>query len=484
MCMPTFASMPTRLSHPSLLLVAWVLMALMSGCATYSDSMRDAHQAMGASRAEQAEQILNQTLNTPDSTQLPESLDGDNILLLLERATVLQSLGKFKLAARDIMVVDDHMVFISLANDDSIDLATYLYSDDAKDYVPPAYERLLLNTLNMINYLSVGDLQGAKVEARRFNLMEQFFMDNEETTLLSGIVGLGNYLAGISFEHARDYSEAARFYSRAWHFGVRDPQFRQRLTDLLYLTGYKPHDIAAETGEPAIPELMMDASTHPGMTFEQYRQKHLAGDTLLVVQTGLAPWRVAQRVPIAQAITYSNQSRRGLSSDNQAELATMVATGAIASVNFPMLTTQGLPPVRNVQITIDGQPHVAPTNIDVAAQVTVGYAHLLPSLMTAAITRLITRIAAGVATQEVVKAGGGGGGWGALAGLAMQTGLNAADTPDTRSWMSLPGQIRLLRVALPAGEHAVQVAIDNHIDARSLSVEQDSFNIMNFSRVR
>src|SRR5690554_8107182 len=98
--------MPTRFSKPGLLLVALAFMVWLSGCATYSDSMRDAHQAMGASRAEQAEQILNQTLNTPDSTQLPESLDGDNILLLLERATVLQSLGKFKLAARDIMVVE------------------------------------------------------------------------------------------------------------------------------------------------------------------------------------------------------------------------------------------------------------------------------------------------------------------------------------------------------------------------------------------
>jgi len=484
MRLPTFMSMPTRFSQPGLWLASLVLMVWVSGCATYSDSMRDAHQALGASRAEQAEQILNQSLKTPDSTQLPESLDGDNILLLLERATVLQSLGKFELAARDIMVVDDHMVFISLANDDSIDLATYLYSDDAKDYVPPAYERLLLNTLNMINYMSVGDLQGAKVEARRFNLMEQFFMNNEEATLLSGIVGLGNYLGGVTFEHARDYSEAARFYSRAWHFGVRDPGFRERLTDLLYLTGYKPHDIAEETGEPALPEIMMDASTHGEMTFEQYRQKHLTGDTLLVVQTGLAPWRVAERVPIAQAMSYSNQSRRGLSGDNQAELATMVATGTIASVNFPMLTTRGLPPVRNVRISVDGQPRAVDANIDVAAQVTVGYAYLLPSLMTAAITRLITRVAAGVVTQQAVKAGGGGGGWAALAGLAMQTGMNAADTPDTRSWMSLPGQIRLLRVALPAGEHAVEVGIDSHIDARSLTVEQDSLNIMNFSRVR
>lgn len=474
--------MPTRLSKLSPLLASLAFLAFMSGCATYSDSMRDAHTALASSRATQAEKILNNTLETPNSGQLPQELEDDNILLLLERATVLQSLGEYKLAARDMMVVDDHMVFISLSNTDSLDLGKYLYSDDAKDYVPPAYERLLLNTLNMINYLGVGDIQGAKVEARRFTLMEQFFLDNKETSLLSGILALGNYLSGVAFEHARDYSEAARYYSRAWHYGIRTPNLRARLTDLLYLTGYKPRDIEAKSDKNPLEAILADVSIHPEMSFDQYHQRHLAGDTLVVVQTGMAPWREAKRVPIAQAMTYSSRSG-GLSGDNRAQLSTMVASGAIASVNFPMLTTRGLPPMRSVSIAIDGAPRELQAHIDVASQVAVGYAHILPTLMTAAITRLITRVAAGVVTNQAVKAGGGGG-WGALAGLAVQTGMNAADTPDTRSWMTLPGNIRLLRTTLAGGEHAIDVAIGSRSDKRTITINEESLNIMNFSRMR
>ncbi|TDP73717.1 hypothetical protein DFR33_10549 [Bradymonas sediminis] len=474
--------MPTRSSKLGLLLISLAFTLWLSGCASYSDSMRNAHQAMAASQAEYAEQILNKSLETQSSAHLPSSFEGDNILLLLERATVLQSLGKYDLAARDILVVDDHMVFVSLSNVDSIDLATYLYSDDAKDYVPPAYERLLLNTLNMINYLAIGDIQGAKVESRRFSLMEKFFLDDEETSLLNGILALGNYLGGATFEHARDYSEAARLYSRAWHFGVRYPEFQARLTDLLYLTGYKPHDIAALTDSEPLPELMEEVAIHGGMTFEQYRQKWMRGDTLVVVQTGLAPWRKAQRVPIGAAMAYSSNSSR-FSSDTQTQLNMMVASGAISTVNFPMLTTMGLPPVRNVTIYVDGEPRPAGTHIDVSAQVTVGYAHLLPNLMAAAITRMITRAVAGQVTDQAVQAGGGGG-FGALAGLALQAGMSAADTPDTRSWMSLPGDIRILRTSLPEGEHSINIAVDSRTDERSITIQEDSLNIMNFSRIR
>lgn len=470
--------MPTRF-HP-LILLALVVLLGASGCATYSDTMRDAHAAVAAGQAQRAEQIINETLKTENSGQLPPEFNEDHVLLLLERATILQALGEYRLAARDMMVVDDRMVFLSIAESDSLELAKYLYSDDSQAYVAPAYERLLVNTLNMLNYLGMGDIQGAKVEARRFALMERFYLDADEPALLSGIVGLGNYLGGVAFEHARDYSEAARYYSRAWYYGVRSDEFHSRLVHLLQLTGYKPNDLLASVGPEALKDLLDSVRTAQRIDFAEYRARYLNGDTLIVVQTGLAPWRVAQRLPIGAAMGYAHN----LSSDNQTQAAAMIASGALDSVNFPMLTTQGLPGNKSVTVSV-GQTSVTPhIDIDVAAQVSAGYAHILPKLMTAAITRLITRIAAGQVTRAAVNATGSNELFGALAGLVVQGTMNAMDTPDTRSWMTLPAHIRLIRLKLPAQTQTIHVLVGATSDERQVEILEESLNLVNFSRIR
>ena len=49
---------------------------------------------------------------------------------------------------------------------------------------------------------------------------------------------------------------------------------------------------------------------------------------------------------------------------------------------------------------------------------------------------------------------------GELLSLGAQATLTVLDTPDTRSWETLPARVAIARVRVPAGEHRV------HIDAR------------------
>jgi hypothetical protein len=475
--------MSSRLLHIALLTLVALLWT--SGCASYSDSVRKAHTAVASSHPERAVEIINKQLEIKGSNQLPAELEDDNILLLLERATVLQSLGKYKLAARDMMAVDDQLEFLDLTGANSAELAKYMYSESSEDYRAPAYERLLLNTLNMVNFIAIGDLEGAKVEARRFTILEQFFLDNEEPAILSGILSLGNYVAGAVFEHSRDYQGAARYYSRAYFYGIRSPSFRDRLVDLCYLSGYKPRELQAENGKEALAEITEAVSINEEISFEEYRQKYMAGDTLVVVQTGLVPWRQAQRIPIVQAMGYTSNARHhSFESDHQVQLNMMVANGVIESVNFPMLTTRDIPNDKSISVTIAGTQKPIGADIDVASQVQTAYAHIMPGLMVAAITRLVTRVIAGQATEAAVDAAGGQSGLGFLAGLAVQGAMNAADTPDTRSWMTLPGRIRIVRTKLEAGAHNINVKIGNDTDPRPVTIHENSLNIVNFSRIR
>jgi hypothetical protein len=475
--------MSKRFVHFALLALATLLWA--SGCASYSDSVRDAHTAVGSSHPERAVEIINKRLKTENSNRLPAELEDSNILLLLERATVLQSLGQYKLAARDMMAVDDQLEFLDLTGANSAELAKYMYSESSEDYRAPAYERLLLNTLNMINFMAIGDLQSAKVEARRFTILEQFFLDNEEPAILSGILSLGNYVSGAVFEHARDWTSAARYYSRAYFYGIRSPSFRDRLIDLCYLSGYKPRELQAEYGKETLQEITEAVAINEEISFDHYRETYLTGDTLIVVQTGLVPWRKAQRIPIVQAMGYTNRARhQSFENDQQAQLSMMVSNGVLESVNFPMLTTKNTPTSKDIEVVAAGTKKLVGVDIDVSSQVQTAYAHILPNLMVAAITRLMTRVIAGQATGAAVNAAGGESGLGFIANLAVQASMNAADTPDTRSWMTLPGRIRIVRTQLGGGERQVTVTIGKERDPRPVTIHENSLNVVNFSRIR
>jgi hypothetical protein len=56
---------------------------------------------------------------------------------------------------------------------------------------------------------------------------------------------------------------------------------------------------------------------------------------------------------------------------------------------------------------------------------------------------------------------------GLVLSLGTQATLTALDTPDTRSWETLPARVAIARIRLPAGRHRV------HIDARGVMRDVD-----------
>ena len=65
----------------------------------------------------------------------------------------------------------------------------------------------------MVNYLARGDLNGARVEARRFAVMQKFIAEHESHG--KALSGPGSYLAGFIFEKSNQPGEALRYYDEA-----------------------------------------------------------------------------------------------------------------------------------------------------------------------------------------------------------------------------------------------------------------------------
>ena len=133
---------------------------------------------------------------------------------MLERATLLQSMERHKLQQQ---LSKAQMTSWSSRSHQghSCNIAKYLYSDDAKVYRAPPYEKLLLNPLNSINYLVLTNRSGAKVERE------------DSTSTAHSVTKIGRTLRWRSLGaiyralplNRQERAKAMRFYADAYEGG-------------------------------------------------------------------------------------------------------------------------------------------------------------------------------------------------------------------------------------------------------------------------
>lgn len=474
-----------------LVLLAWLA---LPGCASYTDRVRQAQDAIVSGEAEAAINVFNEQLEVEELDEQPLDLNGEKALFLLERATLLQALGHYESSSRDMITVDDRMEWVDLKGDTAQSVMRFIYSDDVGAYRAPPHERLLLNMWNMINFMALPDLSGARVEARRFNILQTYFLDDSSRELIPNVLGLGNYLAGAAFEASQDYRTAVRYYTLAFLYGVWAEPDYDRLLDLIALTGYSGSGL----GElrPQADDLLEAARQRPSINGSTYRQRYGQGDTLVVVQTGLVPYRKAQRIPLDQAVSLANRSPYApiyMDTGSREQALALHASGTIAWLNTTELTRDGLPPAnRTVALRVDNRIRQLTDPVDLGNQVEQAWLLVAGTALAAGISRAVVRAIAGEATRQITKtiAEQSGSvspfagliGW--LSGLIVQGTMAAADTPDTRSWSTLPSQVYLVRTKLDPGPQTVEVQVGNRTDSREVDIQSRRFHLLNFSRIR
>src|SRR5690606_35216655 len=151
----------------------------IAGCASHSDHTQAIRTALDAGDAERALEAVNERLDVDSANELPDDTGGENAQFLLDRSMILQQLEKYELSSRDLRVADKSIDLLDLSRNATDDIGRYLFSDETGPYKAPAYEKLLINTLNMVNYLVRGDLSGARVEARRLAVMQRYLSTHE-----------------------------------------------------------------------------------------------------------------------------------------------------------------------------------------------------------------------------------------------------------------------------------------------------------------
>jgi hypothetical protein len=99
------------------------------------------------------------------------------------------------------------------------------------------------------------------------------------------------------------------------------------------------------------------------------------------------------------------------------------------------------------------------------------------AVVASAITRTLTRVVAGETTKKVA----GGGVIGELLSLGTQVTLTATDTPDTRSWATLPARIAFGRVRVHAGTHVVALGASGGHKRQTVTIAPHGWAVVNLT---
>jgi hypothetical protein len=457
--------MSLRPARPGLARVAWLVSLALIGCGGYANTSEEFRKSLTRGAPEQALGRVNEALGVDRAEQQPGEPEADTPLLLLERGTILQAMGRYSDSARDFQAADAKLEVLDLSTDAIGALGQYLFSDDATLYKAPPHEKLLLNTLNMVNYLAEGNESSAKVEARRL-VINGKYLENTGESDDRRMMALSSYLAGYAFEVAGDSGEAMRHYADA-HAAGGVPTLDQAIRDLHAATGAE---------DPRVKELIAERGTPP--------EREGTTDLFVLVQTGMAPFKSPVRVPLAQALIISSRDGRGrLSASEERRATTLAAKGLLKWVNYPALKrVRGQRSIAS--ISLDNQSLPVGAALDVESRVIDQFERAVPSLVAASITRMIARAVAGELSQSATKKGSNSGLAGLLVGLAVEGAMTAADTPDTRAWVTLPAGMFVARARVPAGRHVIRVDYGGETREVEVDLPPGRWKFVNFSAVR
>ncbi|MFZ1865617.1 MAG: hypothetical protein WAU39_15445 [Polyangiales bacterium] len=456
--------MSDRRSRSSLLraLVALLLLSGITACKTFADQTLRTRTALDANDPRKALRASNAALGVDNAGEIPEPLEKNDALLLLDRAMVLQALADYQASSKDFEVADKALEILDFSRSTANEITRYLFTDSAGPYKARPYEKLMLNSLNMVNYLALGDLEDARVEARRFTVMRDFLRGDEGAPReVDGADIVGSYLAGYTFEQSGNAEEALRYYADALRV-KKLSSLAEPVQRLMQRSGYRTPVL-----QSVVKDLPMPAQ--PSTTEHE-------GELLIIVSYGRVPALRARRVPIGIALSVAAAF---LPIEMEQQARRLAGQGLVTWVNYPELgeAYQYSEPV----VTVNDVTRAFEAVADVDAIARQAWERSKGRVMAAAVIRMIARGAIGAGVGVATGKATDQSGVGVLAALLTQAAMVAADKPDTRSWATLPAHIGVVRTRVPPGSYQIGVSISGRNYVADVKLEAGQWLLLDFT---
>ena len=404
-------------------LLALSVLSLTSACATHSetraglvDDVRSGSYKSGMKRLYRIHE---------------EASQKDMVMDLMDKGMLLHLLGRYEKSNRALDAAKrklDELFGVSISDE----LAAIAWNEASRSFKGEEFERVMINLIMAFNYLHLGKLEDAGVEARQINHRLQVYVDNLERNKVKTAYKqdpFAQFLAGLIQEASDDLNDAFRSYEDA-------------------LEGYGRLKSTMGVNAPNILKasvLRAARKLHYGEAIEKYEKRFQGfpdsepefweGKARLVVISGLG--EIAHK-----------ESKKWIIPDPQFD-AIVIKYPEFRRGFFKLITAQ---------VLVEGEAHRACKVHDLSTLAINELNSKNSQVKGRAIGKAIAKYAAKKVTKAVaqmskntaVKAAS------LIANLALNV-QDVVEEADTRSWMTMPDHYRMAIIPVTPGTHTVKV---------------------------
>jgi uncharacterized protein len=413
-----------------------------------------------------------------------EARERDVLLRSLQEGVILHEAGRYTESNRAFEAAEreaDLRYTRSVARG----AGSLLISDRLLAYSPSAGEIVLIPYFRMRNYLAIGLIDGAAVEARKANALLARLSNGRDPC---GNFGMVQYLAGLVLDAAGEANEALvtlrladRSLTACAEKGGRHPpvELGQDLLRVASRLGVDEvvdsvrsrYDLPPGSETSGLAEIVV-------VLDEGFAAHRVSQDVLVPIfrsevedvtgdensasvlgAAGLITARVvASLAGVEQAVLWDRRVWNPVADHNRFVLGR--TNGEIAyllRLSWPVTRLEAHRP-SDVRLRVGGETFGPVVTEDVSGRLV----RELESRRAAMLGRMVIRgVARYVAVRELEDAAEKKGGevLGFLVGMAGNAAANALERADTRSWSLLPDRIALARVQVPAGTHEISLEV-------------------------
>lgn len=371
-------------------LAALAMVAVLPGCATYSAGFSKVESAT-------AKRDLGEALKSLESLKLTGA---DEALHHLNKGTLLRLQGNYAESNKYFDHAKSLMEKLSAVSVTE-QVASVAVNDTMKAYEGLPNEQLMIYSFEALNFLQMGDIDAAAIEARQFDIKQRLIAEkNSKAKYLSG--AFVRYLNGMVYEAAGERDSARIEMQKA-------------------VDGYKAQNSGFSVPQALAADLARLTAGKPAPS-----------EVVFILHNGLGPSLDEVSIRVANPNPQNGS--------------------ALLSLSVPKLVKRSVP-VDRVVLSSNSQTATSEVVEDVNAIAEKSLNDRLPLITARAVTRMVAK---NLASKEAKKhTGQAFGMFSGLANLAVDVGAAASERADTRTWSLLPGNIYMVRLALPPGKHNV-----------------------------
>ncbi len=416
-----------------------LIISLMMGCAGYK--FQEVETKLNTGQPENAYTYLQK--HAPKKTDIPHQFELGLVAHYADLFT--ESNTAFDMAGD---IAEDRYT-----KSVSKELGSLVTSDKLRPYAATQYERLLGHYYRALNYVYLNQLEGALIECRRATALIAYFKGDDENYDFFG-TGFLAYLSGICFEASSEWNDALISYRQAAEYYKNAAE----------KTGVEmPSDIG---------KALVRLTHRLGFTdeFERYQEQYgesplpseNTGELILFYESGYVPPKREENLvfPILKTDDVEDEDFVPTLMGREGKTYEEVKLAYLLRVAIPTIGTKR-PTFRGIAVAVGEAQKTGVLVEDVENIAIETFKAERPIILLRTLVRAIGKY---LLTGQAAKQNEALGLLTNLAGVL-------TEQADTRAWKTLPNQIFIVRMSLPAGTHRLNFSF---LDADSKTLRDES----------